>query len=131
VTTVEPLPVEATRPRRRRRPVFGVIALLLVLAALGVVAGTTIYGHAETADAFAPIPAWFSVTASLAAVPVAVLAGLGLLLGIVGLARRERSGASAVTALVLAFPLLGAAGFAGWVLTTVAVACAGPAGACG
>lgn len=114
-----------------RRPVLGVIALVLVLAAAGVLVGTAIYGYGETAASFAPHPAWFSLTASFAVLPVAALAGLGLLLGIVGLARRERSGAPAVLALVLAFPLLGAAAFSAWVLATVAVACAGPAGACG
>jgi hypothetical protein len=124
-----PAPV-LERPRRRK-PVFGWIAFGLLLAALAVVAGATYYGYEQTKDAFIPGPPWFTVTASIATVPLAVLAFLGLVLGIVGVSRRERPGWPAVLAMVLAFPALGAAVFAAYVVAVVTISCAGPPGACG
>lgn len=128
------LPAESApapaRPRRRRA-VFGWIALGVVLAALVVVGVATYVGYEQTKDAFIPGPPWFTVTASIATVPVAVLAFLGLVLGIVGVSRRERPGWPAVLAMVLAFPALGAAVFAAYVVAVVTISCAGPPGACG
>lgn len=114
----------------RRRPIFGWIAFGIVLLAVVVAAGAVVWGYVQTQDAFIQGPAWFVVTATLAYLPVAVLAFLGLVLGIVGAARREKPGWPAITAMILSLPGLGSAAFAFFVLTTVAVQCAGPAGAC-
>lgn len=129
VTPVEPV-VETHRARRPRRPVFGIIAFVLLVVAVLVLAGATVWGYLQTRDAFVPGPPWFTVTATIAIVPVAALCVLGLLLGIVGLARREKPGWPAVLALILAFPGIGYVLVAGYVLLTVTLACAGPAGAC-
>ena len=115
----------------RRRPIFGWIAFGLLLLAVVAAVGAVVWGHLQTQDAFIPGPAWFVVTGNLAAVPVGILAVLALVLGIVGAARREKPGWPAVTAMMLALPGLGFAAFSIFVITTVAVQCAGPAGACG
>ena len=114
----------------RRRPIFGWIAFgFLVLAVIAAV-GSIVWGYLQTQDAFVPGPPWFMVAASTGTIPVAALGVLALLLGIVGTARREKPGWPAITAMILALPALGAAGVAAWLLATVTVACAGPAGAC-
>ena len=67
----------------------------------------------------------------VAAVPVALLAGLGLLLGIVGTARREKPGWPTITAMILSLPAFGYVAIATYIWITVTASCAGPAGACG
>ena len=92
-------------------------------------AGAAVSGYLRTSDALVPGPPWWSVTASVAVLPVALLSLVGLVLGIVGAARRERSGAPAITAMILALPGLGYAALAGYVALVVA-ACTSPAGSC-
>ena len=114
----------------RRRPIFGWIAFGILVLMLLAGGGATVWGFVQTQDAFIQGPAWFVVTGNLAAVPVGVLAFLALVVGIVGAARREKPGWPAITAMILALPGLGYTAFTLFVLTTVAVQCAGPAGAC-
>lgn len=114
----------------RRRPIFGWIAFGLLLLAVVVAAGAVVWGYVQTQDAFIQGPAWFVVTGNLAAVPVGIIAFLALVMGVVGAARREKPGWPAITAMILALPGLGYTAFALYVITTVAVQCAGPAGAC-
>jgi hypothetical protein len=64
-------------------------------------------------------------------VPVGIAAGLSLLLGVVGAARREKPGWPAIAAMVLSLPTLGYVAVAGFVFVTVAASCAGSSGACG
>jgi uncharacterized membrane protein YhaH (DUF805 family) len=115
----------------RRRPIFGWIAFSLILVAALVVGGAVVYGYLQTQDAFVQGPPWFVVTGSVAAIPLGILCFLGLVLGIVGLVRRERPGWPAVAAVVLAIPGFGALAFAAFAAFTVLTSCAGPAGACG
>ena len=129
MTYLEPeIVVPPVRPRRR--PIFSWIAFALIVLAALALGGAVAYGYQQTQDAFVPGPPWFSVTASVGIIPVVALSFLALVFAIVALARREKPGWPAVLALVLAFPGFGYAAYAGWVLLTVTVACAGPAGAC-
>jgi len=113
-----------------RRPICGWIAFALVLAAAVVLGVAVAYGYQQTADAFVQGPAWFFVTASAAAIPFGALCVLGLVLGVVGIARHERPGWPAVAAVVLAIPGFGYLAVAGYLAVTVMTACAGPPGAC-
>ena len=115
----------------RRRPIFGWIAFGLILVAALVVVGAVIYGYLQTQDAFVQGPPWFVVTTSVAAIPLGILCFLGLVLGIVGLSRRERPGWPAVVAVVLALPGIGYLLVAAYLMVTVLTSCAGQAGACG
>lgn len=126
----EPAAEPAAAPVRRR-PIFGWIAFALALVAVLVVGGAAAYGFVQTQDAFIPGPPWAAVATSVAAIPLAVLAFLALVLGIVGLARREAPSWPAVVAIVLAIPGFGALALATFVTLTVVASCAGPAGACG
>jgi hypothetical protein len=115
----------------RRRPIFGWIAFALILVAALVVVGAVIYGYQQTQDAFVQGPPWFVVTTSVAAIPLGILCFLGLVLGAVGLGRREQPGWPAVAAVVLAIPGFGYLAVAAFTVVTVLTACSGPAGACG
>ena len=113
-----------------RRPIFGGIAFALVLVGALVVAGATVYGYQQTANAFVQGPPWFLVTASVAAIPLGAVCLLALGCGIVGIARREAPGWPAVVGVVLAIPGFGDLAVAAFVAATVLTACAGPPGAC-
>ncbi len=115
---------------RRRRPIFGWIAFALVVAGYLTLAVAAIWANQQTQDAFIHLPPWWALTSSIAGVPVAGLAGLGLLLGIVGTVRREKPGWPTITAMILSLPALGYVAVAVYIWITVAVSCAGPAGAC-
>lgn len=115
---------------RRRRPIFGWIAFALVAAAYLTLAGAAVWANQQTQDAFIHLPPWWALTSSIAGVPVAGLAGFGLLLGIVGTARREKPGWPTITAMILSLPALGYVALAAYLWLTVTVSCAGPAGAC-
>ena len=116
---------------RRRRPIFGWIAFALVIAAYLTLAAVAIWANQQTQDAFIQLPPWWALTSSIAGAPVAGLAGLGLLLGIVGAARREKPGWPTITAMILALPALGYVAISAYIWITVTASCAGPAGACG
>ena len=118
-------------PPRRRRPIFGWIAFAFVVAGYLALAAAAVWANQQTQDAFIQLPPWWALTSSLAAVPVGILAALGLLLSIVGTARREKPGAPAITAMILSLPLLGYLAVAAYIWLTVTAACAGPVGACG
>jgi hypothetical protein len=115
---------------RRRRPIFGWIAFALVIAGYLTLAGAAVWANQQTQDAFIQQPAWWALTSSIAGVPVAGLAGLGLLLGIVGTARREKPGWPTIAAMILSLPALGYVAIAVYIWLTVTVSCGGPAGAC-
>lgn len=117
--------------RSRRRPIFGGIAFALVVAAYVTLAAVAFWAKEQTQDAFIQLPPWWSLTFSIAAFPVAILGGLGLLLGIVGTARREKPGWPAITAMILSLPVFGYLAVAAYIWMTVAASCAGPGGACG
>lgn len=126
-----PSPAHPAAPvRRARRPVFSWISFAVIVLAVLAAAGAVTWGYLQTQDAFVAGPPWFSVTASVGVIPIAALSFLALVLGIVALARREKPGWPAVVALILCFPGFGYAAYASWLLFTVGVACAGPAGAC-
>jgi len=125
-----PPPLPAV-PRGPRRPIFGGIGFgLIVLAALAAGA-IVIYAYAQTRDAFLQGPPWWALTAQLAATPVGILCFLGLVAGIVGVARREEPGWPAISAMIVALPGLGYVAFAAFIWFTVTTACSGPSGACG
>jgi hypothetical protein len=113
-----------------RRPIFGWIAFALVVLAYLGAAGIAAYAYTETQDAFVQGPPWWALTSTLAVLPVGILSFLGLVLGIVGAARREKPGWPAITAMIFALPGFGYIAFAAFVSLTVTIACAGPAGAC-
>jgi energy-converting hydrogenase Eha subunit C len=121
-------PAASPRPRR---PIFGWIALALVIAGYLTLAGAAAWANQQTQDAFIQQPPWWALTSSVAALPVGVLAGLALLLGVIGTVRREKPGWPTITAMILSLPLFGYLAAAAYVWLTVAAACAGPAGACG
>jgi hypothetical protein len=116
---------------RRRRPVFGWIAFALVVAAYLTLGAVAVWANQQTQDAFIHLPPWWALTSSIAAIPVAGSAGLGLLLGIVGTVRREKPGWPTITAMILSLPALGYVAVAAYIWMTVTASCAGPAGACG
>lgn len=124
-------PVAPAGPPPRRRPIFGWIAFALVIAGYLALAAAALWANQQTQDAFIQLPPWWALTSSLAALPVAALAGLGLLLGIVGTARREKPGWPTITAVILSLPLFGYLAVAAYIWLSVTAACAGPAGACG
>jgi len=128
--TVAP-PVTTVAVPRRRRPIFGWIAFALVIAAYLTLAAVAIWANQQTQDAFIQLPPWWALTSSIAALPVAILAGLGLLLGIVGTARREKPGWPTITAMILSLPALGYVAIAAYIWLTVTTSCASPIGACG
>jgi hypothetical protein len=126
-----PAPVLAARPRPRRRPIFGWIAFGLVVLAYLAVAGIVFYAYGQTADAFIQGPPWWALTSQLAALPVGILCFLGLVLGIIGAARREKPGWPAITAMIFSLPGFGYIAVATYIWFTVTAACASPPGACG
>ena len=126
-----PAPVTPDAVPRRRRPIFGWIAFALVVGAYLTLAAVAVWANGQTQDAFIQLPPWWALTSSIAAIPVAGLAGLGLLLGIVGAVRREKPGWPAITAMILSLPALGYVAFSAYIWITVTTSCAGPAGACG
>ncbi len=115
----------------RRRPILGGIAFSCVLAAVLVVAGAVVSGYLQTREAFVPGPPWFVVTGSIAAIPVFVLCLAAVVLGAVGIGRREQPGWPAVAAVVLAIPGFGYLAVSAFTIVSVLTTCAGPAGACG
>lgn len=115
----------------RRRPIFGWIAFALILVAALVIVGAVIYGYLQTQDAFVQGPPWFVVTGSVAAIPLLVLCFLAVVLGAIGLGRREQPGWPAVAAIVLAIPGFGYLAVGAFTIVSVLTACSGPAGACG
>jgi hypothetical protein len=117
--------------RRGKRPVFGWIALGLVLAGYATLAGAAFWAEQQTRDAFVQGPPWWVLTATVAAVPLGLLLFLGLVLGIVGAARREKPGWPAITAMILSLPGFGYLAFAGFVWFTVATSCSDVSGVCG
>lgn len=123
-------PVTPAAPPRRR-PIFGWIAFALVVGAYLALGAAAAWANQQTQDAFIQLPPWWALTSSLAALPVGILAGLGLLLGIVGTVRREKPGWPTITAMILSLPLFGYLAVAAYIWLTVTAACAGPAGACG
>jgi hypothetical protein len=126
-TSVEPTPPEpapASRPRAPRRPIFGWIAYLAV-------GGVAFYAYGQTADAFIQGPPWWALTSQLAVLPVGILCLLGLVLGIVGAARREKPGWPAIVAMIFSLPGFGYIAIATYVWFTVTASCASPPGACG
>ena len=127
---LDPHPTVAATPRRRR-PIFGWIAFALVVAGYLALAAAAFWANQQTQDAFIQLPPWWALTSSVAAVPVGILAALGLLLGIVGTVRREKPGWPTITAMILSLPLFGYLATAAYIWLTVTAACAGPAGACG
>jgi hypothetical protein len=127
--SIEPFP--ASRPRSKRRPIFGWIAFGLVALAYLSAAGIAIYAYAATADAFIQGPPWWALTSQLAVLPVGILCLLGLVLGIIGAARREKPGWPAITAMIFSLPGFGYVAVATFVWFTVTAACASPPGACG
>ena len=125
---VAPAPVA---PPRRRRPVFGGIAFALVVVAYLAAGGIVIYAYTQTQDAFIQGPPWWALTSQLAALPLGILSFLGLVLGIIGTARREKPGWPAISAMIFSLPAFGYIAFAAYVWFTVIVACSTPPGACG
>jgi hypothetical protein len=115
----------------RRRPIFGWIAFALILLAYLGAAGIALYAYGQTVDAFIQGPPWWALTSQLAVLPVGILSFLGLVLGIVGAARREKPGWPAISAMIFALPGFGYVAFAAFIWFTVTVACATPPGACG
>ncbi|MEO5535335.1 MAG: hypothetical protein ABIR17_09420 [Pseudolysinimonas sp.] len=115
----------------RRRPIFSWIAFALVVLGYVAIAGATIYGYTQTADAFVEGPPWFAVASSVGIIPVGALCLVGLLVGIVGVARREKPGWPAIVGMIFALPPLGGVAVAVYVNLVVTVACASPPGACG
>ncbi|WP_395639057.1 hypothetical protein [Pseudolysinimonas sp.] len=124
-------PAPAPVPRAPRRPIFGWIAFGLILLAALAAGGIVIYAYMQTQDAFIQGPPWWALTSQLAALPVGILCFLGLVLGIVGAARREKPGWPAITAMIFSLPGFGYVAFAAFVWFTVTTACASPPGACG
>jgi hypothetical protein len=132
--TLEYAPVEPTpvlRPRARRRPIFGRIALGLVVLAYLAVAGIAFYAYGQTQDAFIQGPPWWALTSQLAVLPVGILCFLGLVLGIIGAVRREKPGWPAISAMIFSLPGFGYVAVATFVWFTVTASCASPPGACG
>ena len=125
---VAPAPVA---PPRRRRPVFGGSAFALVGVAYLAAGGIVIYAYTQTQDAFIQGPPWWALTSQLAALPLGILSFLGLVLGIIGTARREKPGWPAISAMIFSLPAFGYIAFAAYVWFTVIVACSTPPGACG
>lgn len=115
----------------RRRPVFGWIAFALILGAYLAAAAIVIYAYTETVDAFIQGPPWWTLTFSIAAIPVGILCFLGLLFGVVGAARREKPGWPAIAAMIFSLPGFGYLAFGAYVWLVVTVSCASPPGACG
>jgi hypothetical protein len=115
----------------RRRPIFGWIGFALILLAYLAAAGIAFYAYGQTVDAFIQGPPWWALTSQLVALPVGILCGLGLVLGIVGAARREKPGWPAITAMIFALPGLGYVAVSAFVWYTVTLACSTPPGACG
>ncbi|MEO8527538.1 MAG: hypothetical protein ABI435_00505 [Pseudolysinimonas sp.] len=115
----------------RRRPIFSWIAFALVVLGYLAVAAATIYGYTRTMDAFVQGPPWFAVASSVGVIPVAVLCFVGLLVGVVGVVRREKPGWPAIVGMIFALPPLGAVAVAVYVNLVVTAACASPPGACG
>jgi hypothetical protein len=115
----------------RRRPIFGWIGFALILLAYLAAAGIAFYAYGQTVDAFIQGPPWWALTSQLAALLVGILCGLGLVLGIVGAARREKPGWPAITAMIFALPGLGYVAVSAFVWYTVTLACSTPPGACG
>jgi hypothetical protein len=115
----------------RRRPIFGWIAFALVVLAYLAAASIAFYAYAQTADAFVQGPAWWALTSQIAVLPVGILCAVGLVLGIIGAARREKPGWPAITAMIFSLPGFGYVAIAAFVWYTVAAACASPPGACG
>jgi hypothetical protein len=115
----------------RRRPIFGWIAFALILIAYLAAAGIAYYAYAQTMDAFIPGPPWWALTSQIAVLPVGILSLLGLVLGIIGAARREKPGWPAITAMIFALPGFGYVAVATFVWYTFTLACSSPPGACG
>ena len=115
----------------RRRPIFGWIAFALVAIAYLAVGGIAFYAYGQTLDAFIQGPPWWALTSQLAVLPVGILCFFGLVLGIIGAARREKPGWPAISAMIFALPGFGYVAFAAFIWFTVTVACASPPGACG
>ncbi|MGB3910760.1 MAG: hypothetical protein WBL06_09855 [Pseudolysinimonas sp.] len=128
-TSIDPVP--ASRPRPRRRPIFGGIAFALVVLAYLAAAGIAFYAYGQTVDAFIQGPPWWALTSQLAVLPVGILCFLGLVLGIIGTVRREKPGWPAITAMIFSLPGFGYVAAATYVWFTVTAACASPPGACG
>ena len=114
-----------------RRPVFGWIAFALILLAYVAAGGIVLYAYGQTVDAFIQGPPWWALTSQLAVLPVGILCFLGLVLGIVGAARRERPGWPAISAMIFSLPGFGYVALAAFVWFTVTTACSTPPGACG
>lgn len=115
----------------RRRPIFGWIAFSLVVLAYLAVGGIAFYAYGQTADAFVQGPPWWALTSQYATLPVGILCLLGLVLGIIGAARREKPGWPAIAAMIFSLPGFGYVAVAAFVWYTVTAACASPPGACG
>jgi hypothetical protein len=115
----------------RRRPIFGWTGFALILLAYLAAAGIAFYAYGQTVDAFIQGPPWWALTSQLVALPVGILCGLGLVLGIIGAARREKPGWPAITAMIFALPGLGYVAVSAFVWYTVTLACSTPPGACG
>lgn len=124
-------PPPASLPRRSRRPIFGSIAFALVVLAYLATASIVFYAYGQTLDAFIQGPPWWALTSQLAVLPVGILCFLGLVLGIVGAARREKPGWPAISAMIFSLPGFGYVAVAAFVWFTVTAACASPPGACG
>ncbi len=114
----------------RRRPIFGWIGFALILVAYLAAAGIAFYAYEQTLDAFIQGPPWWALTSQMAVLPVGILCGLGLVLGITGAIRREKPGWPAITAMIFSLPGLGYVAFAAFVWYTVTIACSSPPGAC-
>ena len=125
------VPAPASPPRPRRRPLFGGVAFTLTLLAYLAAAGVVFYAYGQTLDAFIQGPPWWALTSQLAVLPVGILCFLGLVLGIIGAARREKPGWPAITAIILSLPGFGYVAAATFVWFTVTTACSTPPGACG
>lgn len=115
----------------RRRPILGGIAFALILLAYLAAAGLAFYAYGQTLDAFIQGPPWWALTSQLAVLPVGILSLLGLVLGIIGTARREKPGWPAITAMIFALPGLGYVAVSAFVWYTFTLACSSPPGACG
>jgi hypothetical protein len=115
----------------RRRPIFGWIAFALVVLAYLAVGAIAFYAYGQTLDAFIQGPPWWALTTQFAVLPVGILCLLGLVLGIIGAARREKPGWPAITAMIFSLPGFGYVAVAAFVWYTVTAACSSPPGACG